>query len=89
MLRNDAALSEAGLAEAIAPSDPVLTGIKSGAWLGCWPILLTANEGTPEAPTLVSVKATGVVVRVIPLYIMVTEGHTLPLENGPPDFGKQ
>ena len=47
------------------------------------------NSGATLGPAALAEKVNGAVVSVIPLYIMVTEGHMLSEKNGPPDLGKQ
>lgn len=51
--------------------------------------MLLATTGVAVETVPLKVTVTGVVVRVSPLYIIVIDGHMVPLEKGPPDLGKQ
>ena len=52
------------------------------------PELMAGSSGATVDAASLTAKDKGVVVSVMPLYIIVTDGHMLA-ENGPPDLGKQ
>jgi hypothetical protein len=52
-------------------------------------MLLFGPAGVMVGTVPLMVNVIGVVVSVMPLYIIVTDGHLLSAENGPPYLGKQ
>lgn len=97
-VRNDAARSEGELDEAKSPPAGNLFKLELAALLGALGTAIGFSDllGLPPSDTgaMVGVgplitNVIGVVVNVIPPYIMVTDGHMLSAENGPPDFRKQ
>lgn len=53
------------------------------------PMLLFGPAGVMVGTVPLMVNVIGVVVSVMPLYIIVTDGHMLSAEIGPPYLGKQ